>query len=144
VRREHTYQTAGKLAILYGIEVRKFGAGLLVELWGELDVFCIDELKGTLADVSSRREPVVVDLSGISFLDLQSARELAVRSLLHENHLTLINPSHQVIATVEALGIGCRIKLLSATGQDLGPSLKSSELHAQEIDSLATSHGSYP
>lgn len=144
MRRERTYQTAGKWAILYGIEVRKIGAGLLVELWGELDIFCIDELKGTLADVSSRREPVLVDLFGISFLDLQSARELAVRSLLHENYLTLINPSHQVIATVEALGIGCRIKLLSATGQDLGPSLKSSELHAQEIDSLATSHGSYP
>ena len=110
--------------------MRKFGAGLLVELWGELDIFCIDELKGTLADVSSRREPVLVDLSGISFLDLQSARELAVSSLLHENHLTLIDPSHQVTATVEAIGLGCSIKLLSATGQDLGPSLKSSEPHA--------------
>lgn len=129
---------------MYGIDVCKFGAGLLVELWGELDMFCMDELKGTLTDVTSRREPVLVDLSGISFLDLQSARELAVRSLLHENHLTLVNPSHQVIATVEALGLGCRIKLLSATGQDLGPSLKSSEPHAQEIDSLATSYGSYP
>jgi anti-anti-sigma regulatory factor len=129
---------------LYGIEVRKFGAGLLVELWGELDIFCIGKLKGTLADVSSRRETVFIDLSGISFLDLQSARELAVRSLLHENHLTLINPSHQVVATVEALGLGCRIKLLPTTGQDLGPSLKSSGSLAQEIDSLATSHGSYP
>ena len=132
MRRKRTYQTAGKWGTLYGIDVRKFGAGLLVELWGELDMFCIDELKGTLADVSSCREPVLVDLSGISFLDLQSARELAVRSLLHENHLTLVNPSHQVIATVEALGLGCRIKLLS-----------SSEPHAQEIDSLATSYGTY-
>jgi anti-anti-sigma regulatory factor len=87
---------------------------------GELDIFCIGELKGTLADVSSRPGPVLMDLSGISFLDLQSARELAVRSLLHERHLTLINPSYQVTATVEALGLECRINLLSDTGRD-GP-----------------------
>jgi anti-anti-sigma regulatory factor len=97
---------------LYGIEVREFGAVLLVELWGELDIFCIGELKGTLADVSSRQGPVLVDLSRISFLDLQSARELAVRSLLHEHHLTLINPSQQAIATIEVLELECRINLL--------------------------------
>ena len=102
---------------MYGIEVRELDAGLLVELWGELDIFCIGELKGTLADVSSRPGLVLVDLSGISFLDLQSARELVVRSLLDEHHLTLINPSQQVMATVEALGLEYRINFLSDTGR---------------------------
>jgi anti-anti-sigma regulatory factor len=90
---------------LYGIEVRESGAGLLIELWGELDIFCIGELKRMLADVSSHRGPVLVDLSGISFLDLQSVRELAVRSLLYGHHLTLRNPSPQVMATAGAIGL---------------------------------------
>ncbi|MDQ3864535.1 MAG: STAS domain-containing protein [Actinomycetota bacterium] len=90
---------------MYGIDVRESGAGLLVELWGELDIFSIGELKRMLADVSSHRGPVLVDLSGISFLDLRSARELAVRSLLYGHHLTLRNPSPQVMATFGTLGL---------------------------------------
>ena len=105
---------------MYGIEVRESGAGLLVELWGELDIFCIGELKRMLTDVASRREPILVDLSGISFLDLQSARELAVRSLLYEHHLTLRKPSPQVMATVRALGLEGWLNLLPDTGRD-GP-----------------------
>jgi hypothetical protein len=40
---------------LYGIEVRESGEGLLVELWGEWDIFSLGELEGMLTDVSSRR-----------------------------------------------------------------------------------------
>jgi len=105
---------------LYGIEVRESGSGLLVELRGELDIFCMGELERTLTAASSYRGPVLVDLSGISFLDLQSARELAVRSLLYEHHMTLRNPSPQVMATVEALGLEGPINLPLDTGRD-GP-----------------------
>jgi hypothetical protein len=103
---------------LYGIEVRESGAGLVVELWGEFDIFCIAELKRVLGDVSSRRRPTLVDLSGIAFLDLQSARELAVRSLLYARHLTFRNPSAQVMATVGALGLEGWLNLPSGTGYD--------------------------
>ena len=107
---------------MYGIEVRESGARLLVELWGELDIFSIGELKRTLTDVLSYRGPILLDLSGISFLDLQSARELAVRSLLYEHRLTLLNPSPQVMASFEALGLEGRIKLLPDTGRG-GPQI---------------------
>ena len=90
---------------MYGIEVRESGAGLQVELWGEFDLYCIEELKKMLSDVSACRGPILVDLSGITFLDLQSARELAVRSLLYAHHLTFLGPSPQVIATMGALGL---------------------------------------
>jgi anti-anti-sigma factor len=103
---------------LYGIEMRESHAGAVVELWGELDIFCIEELKRVLTDVSSR--PMLVDLSGISFLDLQSARELAFRSLLYKHDLTLRNPSPQVIATMRALGLERWLDLLPDTGRD-GP-----------------------
>ena len=90
---------------MYGIEVRESDAGILVELWGEFDVFCLGELKRILNHASSRRGPVLVDLSGVSFLDLRSARELAVRSLLYAHHLSFLDPSPQVMATMGALGL---------------------------------------
>ncbi|MBA2713199.1 MAG: STAS domain-containing protein [Rubrobacteraceae bacterium] len=90
---------------MYGIEVRESGAGLQLELWGEFDLFCIEELKKTFSDLSSCRGPILVDLSGITFLDLPSARELAVRSLLYSHHLTFLGPSPQVMATMCALGL---------------------------------------
>lgn len=107
---------------MYGIEVRESGVGLVVELWGEFDIFCIGELTRMLCDVSSRRRPTLVDLSGIAFLDLQSAREIAVRSLLYTHHLTFRNPSPQVMATVGALGLEGWLNLLPDTGRD-GPQI---------------------
>lgn len=74
------------------------------ELWGEFDLFCIEELKRTLSDVSACRGPVLIDLSGITFLDLQSARELAVHPLLCTRRPTFLDPSPQVTATMRALG----------------------------------------
>ena len=90
---------------MYGIEVRESGAGLLVELWGEFDVFCIGELKSTLDDTTLYRGPVLVDLSEITFLDLRSAREIAVRSMLRTHRPTFLDPSPQVMATMSALGL---------------------------------------
>jgi anti-anti-sigma factor len=116
---------------LHGIEVRKSDAGPLVELWGELDIFCIEELKEMLTDVLSRRSSVVVDLSGVSFLDLQSARELAVRALLYKHHLALRNPSPQVIATFGALGLEGWLDHLPDTGRRF--SRESPEPHGQAV-----------
>jgi anti-anti-sigma regulatory factor len=90
---------------LYGIEVRESEGGLLVELWGEFDAFCIGGLKRTLNEASSRRGPAFFDLSGITFLDLRSARELAVRSMLRAHHPIFVDPSPQVTATMAALGL---------------------------------------
>ena len=90
---------------MYGIEVRESGAGVLVELWGEFDVFCIEEMKWILDKASSRRGPVLVDLSEITFLDLRSAREIVVRSMLRTHTPTFLDPSPQVTATMTALGL---------------------------------------
>jgi anti-anti-sigma regulatory factor len=120
---------------LYGIEVRESGEGLLVELWGELDIFSLGELERMLTDVSSRRGWTLVDLSGISFLDLQSARELVVRSLLYRHNLKLGNPSSQVMATLGALGLEGLLDFSSHTGR--GSSLKSPEARLLEKESPA-------
>lgn len=90
---------------MHGIEVRESGAGAIVALWGEFDVSSLDELRQALNGVSTLRGPALVDLSGITFLDLQSTRELAVRSLLYAHQLIFHNPSPEVIMSASALGL---------------------------------------
>ena len=91
---------------MYGIEVREYGSVTLVELWGEFDLFTLHDLRETLNRILDSMKPVLVDLSEITFLDLDSARELAVRSELYARHLVLRNPSLQVRASIEAFGLG--------------------------------------
>ena len=90
---------------MYGIEVRQSGAGILVELWGEFDLFSLARLRGALNHVASLRRPTLVDLSGITFLDLLSARELAIRSQLYSHFLTFGNPSPEVTTSTRAFGL---------------------------------------
>jgi len=73
----------GKVRGLYGIEVREHGAVTVVELRGELDLFTLSDLRDTLSRVLVSMRPTLLDLSGITFLDLASARELAVRCRLY-------------------------------------------------------------
>jgi anti-anti-sigma regulatory factor len=103
---------------LYGIEVRESEAGLLVELSGEFDAFCIEELKNILDDVTLYRGSVMVDLSQITFLDLRSAREITVRSMLRANRPTFLDPSPQVTATMQALGLEGWPDFPPGTGRD--------------------------
>lgn len=92
--------------ILYGIDVRETGlGGASVDLRGEFDVSSLKDLRGVLDAVRNLRGPVSVDLSGVTFLDLGCARELAVRSQLYAHCIGLRDPSEQVLATVRACGL---------------------------------------
>ena len=113
--------THGRGEDLYGIEVRESGAGVLVELWGEFDLFSLSELRGKLNGVLDLHRTTLVDLSGITFLDLVSARELAVRSQLYAHHLTLRNPSSQVRASLEAFGLWSWVPFHPGAGHEEPP-----------------------
>ena len=90
-----------------GVEVREWGKrGVLVELRGEFDRHDLGGLGEVLSDVTALRRPTLVDLSGVTFLDAGTIRELAIRSQLCANHLTLVNPSWQVRASARACGVG--------------------------------------
>ena len=106
---------------MYGIAVRESGAGMLVELWGEFDFFSLGDLCRTLNWVLDLRKKTLVDLSGITFLDLSSARELAVRAQLYAHRLTLHNPSRQVTASVEAFGLANWFPFHSRTDREEPP-----------------------
>ncbi len=105
---------------MYGIELRESGTGMVVELWGEFDLFSLRNLREALNEVSTLRRPTVVDLSGITFLDLQSAREFAVRSLLYAQYLTFGNPSAEALASIKALGLEGWLRIEPYAGHD-GP-----------------------
>jgi len=89
-----------------GMKVREDErGGLLVELSGEFDLRNLASLRGFLEDIAELGPPVVVDLSRVSFLDLGSARELAVCSHLHAGRVALRAPSAQVLVSLDAFGL---------------------------------------
>lgn len=91
--------------VMHVIEVREWGeGGVLVELRGEFDGHNLEDLRQILDSVVALRRPTMVDLSGVTFLDVAATRELTVRSRLYAHHLTFRNPSPQVCASVAACG----------------------------------------
>ena len=88
---------------MHGIEVQHSRDGSVkIELWGEFDLSSIVELREVLGNVASLRRPTTIDLSRVVFMDIQSTRELAVRSQLYAHHVTLLNPSWQVEHSAKA------------------------------------------
>ena len=104
---------------MYGIEVRKSGAGMTVELRGEFDLFSSSDLRTALGSVLDPGRSAIVDLSGITFLDLNSARELAVHSQLYA--LYLRDPSPQVTASLDAFGLSDWFRFHPGTDREEPP-----------------------
>ena len=96
---------------MHGIEVQHTRDGSVkIGLHGEFDLVAIEELRETLGYVASLRRPTTVDLSQVAFMDLQTTRELAVRSQLYAHHVTLMNPSWQVERSVAACKLGSWVR----------------------------------
>lgn len=81
-------------------------ANTSVGLRGEFDVSDLQPLRDVLEGARRTGAMIDVDLSGVAFLDVRCARELAVRSLRRGDRLTLRNPSWQARASLEACGVG--------------------------------------
>ncbi|HET7477912.1 MAG TPA: STAS domain-containing protein [Rubrobacteraceae bacterium] len=102
---------------MYGIAVGKTGGtDILVGLTGEFDISALEELRGALDAAAYLRGPAVVDLSGITFLDLLCARELAVRSQIHAHKIRLRSPSRPVLDSARACGLEDWLLLAPGTG----------------------------
>ena len=98
---------------MHGIQAVDHGAGVSIGMRGEFDAYSLPDLRETLDRVCAFGKPVVVDLSGVTFLDLQSARELVVRYLIQAQHLAFENPSSGVLASIRALGMDGRARIRS-------------------------------
>ena len=98
---------------MHGIEAVDHGVGVKVSMRGEFDAYSLPDLREALDHVCAFGKPIVVDLSGITFLDLQSARELVVRFLFQAHHLAFENPSSGVLASIRALGMDGRARIRS-------------------------------
>lgn len=71
-------------------------------MWGELDLYSLEEFREILCNVVTYRRPTLVDLSRVTFLDVLCARELAIFSQLYAHHLAFTNPSWQVKKSIRA------------------------------------------
>lgn len=97
------------------IRVREEGRGKLsIELFGELDVATADGLREVLVRASTSGRPVVVDLSGVSFLDSSCLRELVVHQRLRPGRVALCDPSPQVELSAAACGVEASTHFCSA------------------------------
>ena len=89
-----------------GISVRDRGErDVVIELSGEFDLYDLEDLREALGGAASSGRPAVVDLSGVTFLDVGTTRELAVGSQLSPRRLVLRSPSRAVRASVAACGL---------------------------------------
>ena len=68
-------------------------SGVSIELSGEFDTRALEPLREALDDALGSGPPGCVDLSGVTFLDVRCTRELASRCRLHDDRLSLLNPS---------------------------------------------------
>jgi anti-anti-sigma regulatory factor len=77
-----------------------------VDLAGEFDAYDLKPLCEILDGLSGSRGTACVDLSGVTFLDLRCARELAIRSDLCGGRLVLRNPSWEAVSSLRACSYG--------------------------------------
>lgn len=106
-----------------GIRVRDGGGkDVLVELSGEFDLHNLENLRGALGGAALSGRQAVVDLSGVTFLDIGATRELAVRAQVHAHQLLLSRPSGAVRASIAACGLESWFDFLPGTG-DAGGAL---------------------
>jgi len=103
---------AKRVLLVDDSETNREIAGLILGDAGA-DVTWAENGREALDRGCSLGKPVVVDLSGVTFLDLQSVRELVVRSLIQDQHLAFKNPSSGVLASIRALGIDVRTRIHS-------------------------------
>ncbi len=79
--------------------------GCAVVLRGEFDLACHATLGSALDDALRRNAEVLVDLSGVTFLDGSCVRELVLLLALHGQRLALGGYSREVEVSVTACGM---------------------------------------
>jgi len=91
---------------LFEIDLRegRHGGGA-IELRGEFDLSGLRELSEAVRETAGRWSTVSVDLSGVTFVDLVTLRELS-NALLFYPGLSLCAPSREVLCSARA----CRLE----------------------------------
>jgi anti-anti-sigma factor len=78
----------------------------LIRIAGEIDVANVEVIGDVLAGVSPEHGELVVDLSGLSFIDLTGARRLIelARRLAPREHLKVVHPPASLKMILDAVG----------------------------------------
>jgi anti-anti-sigma regulatory factor len=99
---------------LYEINVSRRGGVRVIELYGEFDIQGLRDLSDTLRRETGPGHATSVDLSGVTFADLRTMRELS-DALLSYPGLSLSSPSWQVRVSARSCGLEERMDFEPAT-----------------------------
>ena len=92
------------------IDLSQVNGSAFVTVEGEIDAFSVGKLRAVLEDVDPDKQ-VVVDMSGVRFMDSTGINALVERSLRIEGaggSLRISNPSRPVKRVVEVTGLAQR------------------------------------
>ena len=97
------------------------GEGCAVVLRGEFDLACHATVGSALDKALKRNPKILVDLSGVTFLDAACVRELVLLVAIHGKRLVLEGPSREVEVSVTACGMEDLVRFgrLRRTAEDV-------------------------
>lgn len=107
---------------LTGISIFELdGRSVVIALAGEFDVGEAASLRRVFDVALDSGLPVLVDLSGVTFMDSPGVQELAAQSQLHPDRLALLNPSWQVKLSVAACNLEGWVRFGPGKSSSRGP-----------------------
>lgn len=90
----------------YELEMQRLANGsFLIDLQGEFDLYSLNELQCCIGVALSSGLPTFIELSGVTLADVAIMRGLAAYNQFYSHHLTLCNPSWQLLRANEAAGL---------------------------------------
>lgn len=117
-RRVSTTGDDARRAEILGIESRREPGAAVIRLRGELDLAGAPRLAEAVREQARDGEPVVLDMSEVTFIDSTGVRTLLDAARAVDVPLALLAPSHRVVRVLELTRLRDRLPELP----DLSPS----------------------
>lgn len=102
------------------VDVTSVEGATILTVDGELDMATADRLVGAVAELPAAHEPLVLDLSGVSFLDSSGMRallEVSDRATADGRPMALLHPSLAVTRLLDLVDLRSRFVEI----EDVGP-----------------------
>ncbi len=113
------------MTLNFGVETESASGAALVSFTGDLDIQVAKEAAEAIEGVEGDRpDPLVIDLSGLSFMDSSGMAVIAAahaRALEEERRFVIVNPKGGVRRAFEVSGLDQSIETVDAAGSVYPP-----------------------
>ena len=111
---------------------------IVVSVHGEADIESAPALQSALAEAASRASLIVLDLSGLEFIDSSGLSVLVqeqLRATQEDRSLILRNPTEQTLRVFSIAGLASRFTISSGASEISSPSHALRDPHSLNLDS---------